>query len=366
MTKKCVICERDENDVEILFKGKENVFICDDCIERCTKALANKKESDSNKEVFSNKETSHLITPIQIKEYLDQYVIGQEETKKTIAVAVYNHFKRVNKQSEKDSKNDPKIQKSNVLLVGPSGTGKTLIAQTIAELLDVPFAIADATSLTEAGYVGDDVESILLKLIQNANGDVKKAEKGIIYIDEIDKIRANGRNKTTTKDVSGEGVQNALLKIIEGTIAEVPKSSNRKIPFEECYQINTKDILFICGGAFRGIEEYIHERTDKKTKIGFGGYVDNKKEKERDCLAEISPVDLNKYGMTNEFLGRMPIITTLEKLDENALIRILTEPKDSLVAQYTHLFAIDGITLKFEKPALEEIAKEAIKNETGA
>lgn len=310
------------------------------------------------------------MTPAQIKARLDEYIIGQDDAKKTISVAVYNHYKRVNgsraKISVRGLSDNTKVQKSNVLLVGPTGSGKTLIAQTIAKTLDVPFAIADATSLTEAGYVGDDVESILLKLIQAADGDVEKAEKGIVYIDEIDKISASGKNRSITKDVSGEGVQNALLKIIEGTVSEVPKHPGRKTPFEECYQINTKNILFICGGAFRGIEEIIHKRTDDKTSIGFGAVVDNKAKKERECIAEVTTKDLREYGMTSEFLGRMPIIATLEKLDEKALVRILTEPKDALIDQYRYLMAMDGIELKFEKGALEAIAKEAIKNETGA
>lgn len=369
MARKCCICGKDEHHVNLLFKGKDDAYICDACIDRCAKALE-KTRADGRanlpKSIIKN---GKLMTPAQIKTRLDEYIIGQDDAKKTISVAVYNHYKRVNGSKAKISvrglSDNTKVQKSNVLLVGPTGSGKTLIAQTIAKTLDVPFAIADATSLTEAGYVGDDVESILLKLIQAADGDVEKAEKGIVYIDEIDKISASGKNRSITKDVSGEGVQNALLKIIEGTVSEVPKHPGRKTPFEECYQINTKDILFICGGAFRGIEEIIHERTDDKTSIGFGAVVDNKTKKERK-FSEVTTKDLREYGMTSEFLGRMPIIATLEKLDEKALVSILTEPKDALVDQYRYLMAMDGIVLKFEKGALEAIAKEAIRNETGA
>lgn len=369
MAKKCCICGKDEHHVNLLFKGKDDAYICDACIDRCAKALEKTRADGRANMPKSIKKNGKLMTPAQIKARLDEYIIGQDDAKKTISVAVYNHYKRVNGSKAKISvrglSDNTKVQKSNVLLVGPTGSGKTLIAQTIAKTLDVPFAIADATSLTEAGYVGDDVESILLKLIQAADGDVEKAEKGIVYIDEIDKISASGKNRSITKDVSGEGVQNALLKIIEGTVSEVPKHPGRKTPFEECYQINTKDILFICGGAFRGIEEIIHERTDDKTSIGFGAVVDNKTKKERE-FSDVTTKDLREYGMTSEFLGRMPIIATLEKLDEKALVSILTEPKDALVDQYRYLMAMDGIVLKFEKGALEAIAKEAISNETGA
>lgn len=369
MARKCCICGKDEHHVNLLFKGKDDAYICDACIDRCAKALEKTRADDRANLPKSIIKNGKLMTPAQIKARLDEYIIGQDDAKKTISVAVYNHYKRVNGSKAKISvrglSDNTKVQKSNVLLVGPTGSGKTLIAQTIAKTLDVPFAIADATSLTEAGYVGDDVESILLKLIQAADGDVEKAEKGIVYIDEIDKISASGKNRSITKDVSGEGVQNALLKIIEGTVSEVPKHPGRKTPFEECYQINTKDILFICGGAFRGIEEIIHERTDDKTSIGFGAVVDNKTKKERE-FSDVTTKDLREYGMTSEFLGRMPIIATLEKLDEKALVSILTEPKDALVDQYRYLMAMDGIVLKFEKGALEAIAKEAISNETGA
>lgn len=369
MARKCCICGKDEHHVNLLFKGKDDAYICDACIDRCAKALEKTRADGRANLPKSIKKNGKLMTPAQIKARLDEYIIGQDDAKKTISVAVYNHYKRVNGSKAKISvrglSDNTKVQKSNVLLVGPTGSGKTLIAQTIAKTLDVPFAIADATSLTEAGYVGDDVESILLKLIQAADGDVEKAEKGIVYIDEIDKISASGKNRSITKDVSGEGVQNALLKIIEGTVSEVPKHPGRKTPFEECYQINTKDILFICGGAFRGIEEIIHERTDDKTSIGFGAVVDNKTKKERE-FSEVTTKDLREYGMTSEFLGRMPIIAKLEKLDEKALVSILTEPKDALVDQYRYLMAMDGIVLKFEKGALEAIAKEAISNETGA
>lgn len=370
MARKCCICGKDEHHVDLLFKGKDDTYICDACIERCTEALERTRADGRANLSKTIIKSGKLMTPAQIKARLDEYIIGQDDAKKTISVAVYNHYKRVNSSGTKISvrglSDNTKVQKSNVLLVGPTGSGKTLIAQTIAKTLDVPFAIADATSLTEAGYVGDDVESILLKLIQAADGDVEKAEKGIVYIDEIDKISASGKNRSITKDVSGEGVQNALLKIIEGTVSEVSKHPGKKTPFEECYRINTENILFICGGAFRGIEEIIHERTDNKTSIGFGAVVDNKARKERECIAEVTTKDLREYGMTGEFLGRMPIIATLEKLDEKALVSILTEPKDALIDQYRYLMAIDGIELKFEKGALEAIAKEAVSNETGA
>ncbi len=363
---RCSFCGKHQSQVKRIIAGP-NAYICNECIELCVSILNDEMKQGKTQSI---PEPEELPTPKDIKDYMDGYIVGQEAAKIALSVAVYNHYKRINGSKAKISvrglSDNTKVQKSNVLLVGPTGSGKTLIAQTIAKTLDVPFAIADATSLTEAGYVGDDVESILLKLIQAADGDVEKAEKGIVYIDEIDKISASGKNRSITKDVSGEGVQNALLKIIEGTVSEVPKHPGRKTPFEECYQINTKNILFICGGAFRGIEKIIHERTDDKTSIGFGAVVDNKAKKERECIAEVTTKDLREYGMTSEFLGRMPIIATLEKLDEKALVRILTEPKDALIDQYRYLMAMDGIELKFEKGALEAIAKEAIKNETGA